>query len=65
MARLTVVATEHPVPLPDGRTVQTAAVNPAGTSVERDIFIHRRIAAGELVELTAEPAKATRAAKEG
>ncbi|MBW6402034.1 hypothetical protein KPL78_29580 [Roseomonas sp. HJA6] len=65
MARITVVATEHPVPLPDGRTVLSAAERPEGTPVEQDIFILRRMAAGELVELPAEPPKPARAVKEG
>ena len=50
MARITVHATDHPVPLPDGRTVQTAEVNPEGTSVDgADLFIFRRLQAKELV----------------
>lgn len=51
MARITVVATEHPVPLPDGRFVRTAAEEPDGIELELDMFVHRRIDAGELYPL--------------
>lgn len=59
MPRMTVVATEHPVPLPDGRTVRTRAEAPEGTNVEVDLFIRRRMDAGELEELKADQAPAT------
>jgi len=56
MARITVVATEHPVPLPDGRFVRTAAEEPDGVDLELDLFVRRRIDAGELAEIkTADP----------
>ena len=53
MARITVVATEHPVPLPDGRFVRTAAEEPGGLELEADLFVRRRLEAGELVALEA------------
>lgn len=58
MARINVVATEHPVPLPDGRFVRTAAEDPDGVELELDLFVRRRMDAGELAELPpSEPAK--------
>jgi hypothetical protein len=63
MARITVVATEHPVPLPSGQRVQTLANDPDGSDVELDMFIQRRLDAGELREMTgAELAAAERRA---
>jgi len=56
MPRITVVATEHPVPLPNGRLVLPAAEEPEGMDVELDLFIRRRLSAGELRLLEPQPA---------
>jgi hypothetical protein len=64
MPRITVVATDLPVPLPDGRSVLPASQVPEGMDLEADLFVRRRLAEGELAEVTP-PAAPARVKKEG
>lgn len=57
-------ATDLPVPLPDGRSVLPASAEPEGMLVTGDLYIKRRIAAGEL-EVLPEPAVPADTAQEG